>query len=73
MKIDKDEWKMIIEFALLVAVMMLAYNVGQYDSLQYQAMYEVCEDCQEYCNQNNPFADMTINLNKTLNQTNDHG
>lgn len=73
-EIEKESLKILIEFALLVAVMMLAYNVGQYDSIQYHAMYEDCKNCYEYCEQHwNPFPEFNINLNKSPNETKGYG
>lgn len=66
-EIEKETLKIFVEFALLVAVMMLAYNIGQYDSLQYQKMFEKCEDCSEYCKQINPFPEFNLTkANKTF-------
>jgi hypothetical protein len=41
---DKTDINNIIFFALIVAIMMLAYNIGHYDSLQYQKMYSHCNE-----------------------------
>lgn len=38
-----QQWQTLILFALLVAVLVLAYNIGHYDSLQYQKMMEDCK------------------------------
>lgn len=56
------QWKMLIEFAILVAVLMLAYNIGHYDSLQYQSM---CGNCREQCQQ--PVANLSIQIEDLFN------
>jgi len=46
-EVEKEDLKIILEMILIAVLMVLAYNIGHYDSLQYQKMIL------DYCS--NPF------------------
>ena len=58
---DKMDINNIIFFALLVAVMILAYNIGHYDSLQYQ---KICSQCNRQDTININISKQTIDYGK---------
>jgi len=56
-----QQWQTLILFALLVAVMILAYNIGHYDSLQYQ---KICSQCNRQDTININISKQTIDYGK---------
>lgn len=64
--IDKTDLNNIIFFALIVVLMVLAYNIGHYDSLQYQKM---CSQCNREEDINFNISNPTIDYGKQVWET----